>query len=123
MLNRSVKPRWQSSISFILLFISYVSAIQQTQKILSEVTTSVDQRQLIQQSWANVEDVLAFRKFENVGKDVTNLPVGFYRELAKMITFPTALQTNVISNQCAEDSLFYVENLLQNGSDWAIQSK
>lgn len=125
MLRRSVKFQWQSSILFITVISRFVSASQPTSTTVSENTTRVDHKQLIDHSWSNLEDVLAVRKFEKVGEDVTDLPVGFYRELTKILTFPTALHANnnVTSQQCVEDSLFYVDNLLIHGSDWAIQSK
>lgn len=114
-----------SLLIIAVVFINFVSSIQQTSKIYSDDSISAEHKQLIYRYWSHIEDVLALRKFEDTGIDVSDLPVGFHRELTKIIKFPTALHTsaNVASHQCVLDSLFYVDNLLQKGSDWAIQSK
>lgn len=73
--------------------------------------------------WSNFEDVLELRKFGLEGK-LSVQPVGFHRDLMKMVMFPTAVSNSPnISQQCVDDSLFYVESLLLKGNSWAIKSK
>lgn len=71
----------------------------------------------------NLEDVLIARRFGQIG-DGSDLPIGLYRELKKLLTFPTALATDEnVNRQCVEDSLFYLDNVLHEGSNWAVKSK
>lgn len=123
MLSTVVQVRSKFLAILCVLFVS-VSAIQQTAKIYNDDSVSEKHKQGIYTHWSHIEDVLALRRFEDNGIDVSDLPIGFHRELTKMITFPTALHTsaNVASRQCVLDSLLYVDNLLHKGSDWAIQS-
>lgn len=76
----------------------------------------------ISRLWYNFEDVLDLRRVGYTG-NVPELPNDLHRVLLKVFTFPTAVSTSAnVSKQCVEDSLFYVENLLIHGSEWAIKS-
>lgn len=71
----------------------------------------------------NLEDVLISRRFGQIGNGA-DLPIGLYRELKKLSTFPTALTTDQhVNSKCVEDSLFYFNDVLHKGSNWAVKSK
>ena len=69
------------------------------------------------QSWLKLEGTLV-----NATEDV-----GVITDVAgqlKMSYFPTAVSSGVnVSQQCVDDSVFYIESLLLNRSNWALQSK
>lgn len=109
--------------SFILLVIvttSYLSSICNCQLIGIE---RLMQQRLSRQSWSSLENFLA-------RENNTEEAIDVLEQLNKLLfsfktsSFPTALPFGAnISQQCLEDSLFYVESLLYNASNWALRSK
>ena len=76
------------------------------------------------QSWLKLEGTLV-NATEDVGviTDVAGQLSSLLRQL-KMSYFPTAVSSGVnVSQQCVDDSVFYIESLLLNRSNWALQSK
>lgn len=71
-----------------------------------------------------IEDIFLWRKLggERLGLDL--LPDGLHQELLKLFMFPTGVTSSPnVSRQCVEDTVFYYNNLLTEGSDWATKSK
>ncbi len=76
------------------------------------------------QSWSKFEDLLV-NKTENIGviADVSGQLLGLIRDL-KLSPYLKAVSAGVnVSQQCIEDSIFYIESLFFNRSNWALQSK
>lgn len=76
-----------------------------------------------QQSWTDfvreTEDSNVFTGISDIREQLVEL----LRKL-KTSSFPTAATSNGNnSQQCIEDSLFYVESLTFNRSNWALKSK
>ena len=75
-----------------------------------------------QQSWSDfVRETEAENVIPGANSDVKEQLVELLGNKLKTSLSPTADGNN--SQQCIEDSLFYVESLTLNRSDWAVQSK
>lgn len=75
-----------------------------------------------EKNWSRFEDTLALRRLGKTEPIVQQFP-GLHYELEKLYSFPTSFSTNNVSVECVEDSLFYFNSLVINGSDWAVKSK
>lgn len=79
------------------------------------------QQRKIQQSWPNLEEL--------VPREDSDQAIEFKKQLGGLLqnwktsSYPTIVSGANVSQQCLEDSLFYVESLLFNRSNWALKSK
>lgn len=76
------------------------------------------------QSWSKFGDLLV-NKTGNIGviADVSGQLFGLIRDL-KLSPYLKDVSADVnVSQQCIEDSVFYIESIFFNRSNWALQSK
>ncbi len=94
----------------------------------TESVTTLESRKSHDVSWSKLGEILVLGKFDD-GREISysreELVGRLKRDFRKMLSFPTAVSAGAnISQQCLEDSIFYVENLFFNqASIWALQSK